>query len=410
MPLFIFGVKYTASRWLSEADATSFSKYCPKHSNIIPIKMDWNDIRKQFPVLEKYVYLNPAGGSPMSITAAEAGKRYFDEMVAEGDVPFESWLEQSDQVRFKIAELIHAAPKNIAFTLNTSSAMNHIAQIFRGKGEVLTMRDEFPSSTVPWINQGYTVRFVESIDHAYPIGWIEKHITPETKILVSSVVQYCTGFRQDMEALGDLCRRHNLIFVANATQAIGVMPIDVVKANIDCMAFSGLKWTTSGYGAGVVYLSDKILQNHKLPCAGWQSVVSPGLMDNETFHLKQEASVLEAGCPHFSSVFALGGAFDLINSIGVEKIHQRVLELNRQLQQKIIDTGLPVISFTDEKHRSGITIIKTRNAKTIKEKLLAKNIFIAARGEGIRVSVSFFNNEQDIETFIAAIIELKALF
>jgi cysteine desulfurase / selenocysteine lyase len=372
--------------------------------------MDWSEIRKQFPVLEKYVYLNPAGGSPMSLMAADAGKRYFDEMVAEGDVPFESWLERADETREKVARLIGAAPRNIAFTLNTSSAMNHLALMLKGHGEVLTMRDEFPSSTVPWINQGCTVRFIGPVKHTYPIDWIEKHITPETKILVSSVVQYCTGFRQDMEALGDLCRRHNLIFVANATQAIGVMPIDVKNENIDCMAFSGLKWTTSGYGAGVVYISDKILGTCKLPVAGWQSVESPGLMENETFQLKQEASVLEAGCTHFPSVFALGGALDLILTIGSDKIHQRVLELNRLLQQKIEGAGLPVISFKDEKHRSGITIIKTRNAKTIKEKLLAQNIFVAARGEGIRVSVSFFNNEHDIETFIAAIKDIREIF
>lgn len=372
--------------------------------------MNWNEIRKQFPVLEKYIYLNPAGGSPMSLMAAESGKRYFDEMVAEGDIPFESWLERANQTREKVARLIGAAPRNIAFTLNTSSAMNHIALLFKGHGEVLTMRDEFPSSTIPWINQGYTVRFVDPIDHAYPITKIEELITPETKILVSSVVQYCTGFRQDMAALGNLCHKYGLHLVANATQAIGVMPINVQNENIDCMAFSGLKWTTSGYGAGVVYISDKILEKYQLPFAGWQGVESPNLMNNEVFQIKQEASVLEAGCPHFPAVFALDGALELIYSMGVDKIHQRVLELNRFLQQKIIDIGLPLISFTDEKHLSGITIIKTRNAKIIKEKLLMQNIFVAARGEGIRVSVSFFNNEQDIETLITAVNDLKSLF
>lgn len=370
----------------------------------------WEDIRKQFPVLDKYIYLNPAGGSPMSKQAAEAGKRYFDEMLEEGDIPYDRWMERTGEVRKKLATLIHASPEEVGFTMNTSSSMNMIALMLKGKGDVLTMQDEFPSSTIPWINSGFKVDFVEPVNHAYPISWIEKHIQPQTKILVSSAVQYCTGFRQDLVALGQLCRKHGLTFVVNATQAIGVMPINVREAGIDFMAFSGLKWTTSGYGAGVVFINNEILNKPVFPSAGWQSVKSPNLMNNTERKFRHEASVVEAGCPHFPSVFALGGALDLILSAGPDKIHQRVLFLNKILQQRIEATGLSVIVPSEEKHRSGITIIKTGNAKAIREKLAAKNIIIAARGEGVRVSVSFFNNEEDIEAFIRAIEELKELF
>ncbi len=370
----------------------------------------WNEIRKQFPVLEKYVYLNPAGGSPMSKPAAEAGKRYFDEMLAEGDVPYDRWMARTGEVRQKLATLIHATPEEVAFTMNTSSSMNMIALMLKGKGDVLTMQDEFPSSTIPWINCGFKMDVVEPVNHAYPIRWIEKHIKPQTRILVSSAVQYCTGFRQDLAALGQLCRKHGLTFVVNATQAIGVMPLHVREAGIDFMAFSGLKWTTSGYGAGVVFIKNEILNQLEFPSAGWQSVESPNLMNNTHWELRREASVLEAGCPHFPSIFALGGALDMIISAGPDKIHQRVLFLNRLLQQRIEATGLPVIAPSEEKHRSGITIIKTGNAKAIRDKLAAKNIIVAARGEGIRVSVSFFNNEEDIEAFIQAIQDLKDMF
>lgn len=372
--------------------------------------INWQNIRKQFPVLEKYIYLNPAGGSPMSVMAAEAGKRYFDEMVAEGDVPYERWMERTEDVRGKLASLLNAGVDEIGFTANTSSAMSMIALMLKGEGEVLTMRDEFPSSTVPWINLGYNVRFVDSVNHAYPVSHIEQHITPETRILVSSAVQYCTGFRQDLEALGKLCRKHKLLLVVNATQAIGVMPVDVQKAGIDFMAFSGLKWTTSGYGAGVVFVSRKMAERYRFPLAGWQSVEHPNYMNNSEWTLRKSASVVEAGCPHFPSIFALGGALDLILNTGPKEIHDRVTGLNRLLQQKLLLQGFPVITFGDEKNRSGITIIKTANAKAIKEQLLKKNIFVAARGEGIRVSVSFFNNEADIATFLEEAVRIRKLF
>jgi len=372
--------------------------------------INWQNIRKQFPVLEKYIYLNPAGGSPMSMMAAEAGKRYFDEMVAEGDVPYERWMQRTEEVRGKLATLLNACADEIGFTVNTSSAMSMIALMLKGEGEVLTMRDEFPSSTVAWINQGYNVHFVEPVNHAYPVSHIERHITAGTRILVTSAVQYGTGFRQDLEALGKLCRKHKLLFVVNATQAIGVMPVDVQKAGIDFMAFSGLKWTTSGYGAGVIYVSRQMAERYRFPVAGWQSVEHPNEMNNAEWTLRKTASVMEAGCPHFPSVFALGGALDLILSAGTDNIHQRVTGLNRLLQQELLKKGFPVITFEDEKCISGITIIKTSNAKTIKEHLLKKNIFVAARGEGIRVSVSFFNNEADIETFLEEATRIRELF
>jgi cysteine desulfurase / selenocysteine lyase len=371
---------------------------------------NWEEIRKQFPVLKKYTYLNAAGGSPLSASAAEAGKRYFDEMLNEGDLPYTEWMQRTEETRHKLASLVNAFPSEIGFTMNTSSGMNMISHMLQYTGEVLTMRDEFPSSTIAWLNSGYQVRFVEPKDYMYPIEVIEQSIKPETKVLLTSYVQYRTGFRQDLEAVGHLCKKYNLIFVVNATQAIGVMPIDVRLAGIDFMAFSGLKWTTSGYGTGGVFIDKEMLEKYKLPFAGWQSTDSPDKMDNFDFQLRQEASAIESGCPHFPSIFALGGALDLIQSIGMSNIYQRILYLNQLIQHKIQEIGLPVISPVNDKQRSGILIIKTKNAKAITLELARKNIIVSARGEGVRISFSFFTNENDIEIFIREAARIKAMF
>ena len=371
---------------------------------------NWEEIRKQFPVLEKIIYLNPAGGSPMSLSAANEGKRYFGEMVSEGDMPYEEWMHRTEETRSKLARLINASPSEIGFTTNTSTGMNLISQMLKGVGEVLTLRDEFPSSTVSWIHNGFEVRFVEPVNCAYPVAEIEKYITPQTKIIVASYVQYRTGYRQNLLELGQLCKKHNLIYIVNATQGIGVMPIDVEAAGIDFTVFSGLKWMTSGYGAGAVYMNKKMLQTYKLPIAGWQSTENPEKMDNAEFRIRQEASAIEAGCPHFPSIFALGGALDLINTIGLPEINQRIIYLNKLLQQKAEALGFSVIAPLSDENRSGILIIRTSNAKRIKEELFAKNIFISVRGEGIRVSVSYFNNENDIEVFIKEAEKIKDHF
>jgi len=319
-------------------------------------------------------------------------------------------MKRTDETRVKLARLINASPAEIGFTTNTSTGMNLISLMLRGEGEVLTLKDEFPSSTVAWINNGFKVNFVEPVNYAYPAKEIEKYITPRIKIVVASYVQYRTGYRQDLKALGQLCKKHNLIYVVNATQGIGVMPIDVKEAGIDFMAFSGLKWMTSGYGAGAIYMSKEMLKRYKLPSAGWQSTEEPEKMDNSNFIVRQEASAIEAGCPHFPSIFALSGALDLINSIGIEQIHRRVIYLNKLLQQKAEALDFSVIAPLRDENRSGILIVRTGNAKRVKEELVARNIFISVRGEGIRVSVSYFNNEKDIELFIREAEKIRHLF
>jgi cysteine desulfurase/selenocysteine lyase len=372
--------------------------------------MNWNDVRKEFPVCEKYVYLNPAGGSPLSTSAAKEGIRFYNEMNQFGDTLYEEWMDQAACVRDKLAKFIGATPEEIAFTSNTSQGMNFVSHMLKNKGNVLTMKNEFPSSTLPWLNIGFNVVMIEPNGVYYPINKIEASINSDTRILVSSYIQYSTGFRQDLEALGNLCKKYNLIFVVNATQAMGIFPIDVEKSNIDFLVFSGLKWATAGYGAGGLFIRKKWLSKLKLPFVGWQSVVNPGLMDNQQTSLRPEASALEGGCPSFPTVFALGGAIDLFNKIGKKNVMNRVLELSGYLSGELIKYDFDVISPIDEAHRSGIVMIKTQNAPEIVRCLNEKKIIVSSRGAGIRVSVSIFNNHNDIDIFIHEAKSVQHLF
>lgn len=361
--------------------------------------VDWKKVREEFPVCKKYVYLNPAGGSPVSQSAADEGKRFYDEMLEFGDTYWEKWLERTETVRKSLADFIGADREEIGFTTNTSHGMNLVAQMLKDKGTVLTMRDEFPSTTFPWLNQKTEIKFVEPTNYGYSIEDIKKTLTPDIKILVTSYVQYCTGFRQNLETLGEFCKENNLIFVVNATQALGIFPVDVKKCNIDFLMFTGLKWATAGYGIGGLYVNKKWLDPDNFPFAGWRSVETPGKMDNLDLELKNEASVIESGCPHFPNIFALGGALKMFKNIGSENVMNRVLFLNHLIEEKLGELGIELIVQKDDKHRSGILIAKIQNPKYVVEELFKKNIIVSARGEGMRVSASIFNNEEDVAVF-----------
>ena len=372
--------------------------------------MDWNQIRALFPAAERYTYLNTAAAPPLSVVAAREGKRYYDEMAEYGDVAWESWLYQAEQIREKLAAFVNAEARSIAFTYSTSHGMNLIAGMLDRCGDVLCPADEFPSCTLPWLQQRYRVDFVSSRERGViDLDDIRKSITANTRVLVTSFVQFATGFRQDLVALGRLCEERNLTFVVDATQGMGVFPIDVVNSGIDFLVFSGYKWAQAGYGVGGLYVAPRFLSPALFPTAGWWSVRDPEAVVNDRVDLKETAAALEVGCPHFAGIFALGAALTLFEEIGKPRIEERIHELTDRLHGRLDAERLNVASPLKREQRSGITIIEMRDAPDIVKRLAERKIIVSARGKGLRVSVHIFNNFDDIDRLIAALREVASV-
>ena len=366
----------------------------------------WNKVRNEFPASKNLVYLNTAGGAPISKHAASQAREFYDELVNTGD-HWKEWLEKREQVRKKVAKFINADPDEIAFTLNTSHGMNLISQMLNnGSDEIVTMHDEFPSTTFPWLNRGYKALFVKPKNQIYTKEAIEKKIEKTTRILLTSHVQYSTGFKQDLVEIGKLCKKRGLVFIVNATQSFGAFPIDVKKAKIDFLAASGFKWIGGGYGIGILYINKKWFNKVHYPLVGWQSMEEVYPKDNRKLNIRKVASVLEVGCHPFANIFTLGGGIDIQNKIGKKRIEKRIYYLADYLADKLKENNFEIVSPLERKYRSGITIVKMENATKIVEKLKKKGIMVSARGEGLRVSVHFYNNEKDIDTFIE---ELKKI-
>ena len=364
---------------------------------------DWRKVRALFPALKKYTFVNAAGGAPLARPVAEAGAAYYKEALEHGDAYWENWLARMEASRAALARLIGAAPEEVGFTLNTSHGMSLIAGALKGRGTVLTMRDEFPSSTLPWLNAGFRLKFAEPRGGRYPVEELEKLLTPDVKVLVTSYVQYRTGFRQDLEALGRLCRRKGVAFVVNATQALGAMPVDARKAGIDFMAFSCFKWTMAGYGAAGLYVSRRWLKRVRFPEAGWRSVAVPETMDNTARAMKPAASAVEAGCVHFPCIFALGEAARMLNRLGVRNIRDRILELDAYLEKGLLELGLETATPLDPECRSGITIIKAEDPARAVAALERRGVMTAARGAGVRVSLHFYHDRSDVDRLLAGL-------
>lgn len=365
--------------------------------------IDWVEIRRQFPVTENSTYLNAAAAGPLSRATMAAATEYYQQMMDNGDIHWDRWLEKREQVRSKVAAFINAEPDEIALTTNTSSGMNVIIDALETHGEVISCDLEFPVSTLPWMNRRIPVHLVKAVDGAVAIEDIREAINVRTGIICMSHVQYSSGFRVDLEELGNAKGGHAL--VVNAAQSAGAFEIDVKRMKIDALSATGHKWMLSGYGSGFVYLSRELQEQSKPRAIGWLSVEDPYSDRNNEIHLRHDAAArTELGCPHFAGMFALGSSVDLIASVGMNNIEQRALELNRYLTTRLTESGMKVLSpLHDERARSAETLVEFDDPATVVEKLAEQKIIVTKKPQGIRVATHFFNNETDIEQLVEAL-------
>ncbi|HYJ87676.1 MAG TPA: aminotransferase class V-fold PLP-dependent enzyme [Pyrinomonadaceae bacterium] len=365
--------------------------------------INWGEIRKQFPVSDKFTYLNTAAAGPLARSTRNAATEYYDLMMADGDFHWDDWLSQREEVRRKVAAFINAEPEEIGLTTNTSSGMNVIVDALETSGEVISCDLEFPVSTLPWMNRRIPVHLVKSVDGMLEIDDLRRAMNSQTGTLSISHVQFSNGFRIDLEELGRAKGNHTL--VVNASQSAGVFEIDVKRMKIDALCATGHKWMLSGYGSGFVYLSRELLERSKPRAIGWLSVQEPYAMKNDEVHLRHDvAARAELGCPHFAGMFALGASIDFMMKAGIKEIERRSIFLNQLLTERLTEAGWAVLSpLENERMRSAETLVSAEEPANLVAKLAGQKIIVTEKPQGIRIATDFFNNEDDIEQLVGAL-------
>ena len=369
---------------------------------------DWAEIRKQFPVMNRLAYLNSAAAGPVSIAAHGAATDYYQKMMSDGDVYWNRWLAEREATRERLAKFINAERDEIAFTTNTSSGMNLIVDALEERGEVISSELEFPVTTLPWMHRRIPVHLLPAIEGQVRLELIRDAMTHKTGVIALSHVQFSNGFRIDLDELGRNKGDHTV--VVNASQSAGAFEIDVKRAQIDALCATGHKWMLAGYGSGFVYMSRSLLQRTRSRALSWLSVEDPFEMRNAEFRPRHDAAArIELGCPHFAGIFALGAAVKLIAEAGIENIQERVLNLNRKLTMRLAENNWQVLSpLTDEKSRSGETLIQVNHPADFVRGLFRRGIVVTEKPQGIRAATHFFNDESDIERLVSGLNEIRA--
>lgn len=359
--------------------------------------------RELFPHLRNgTLWMNHAAISPLNLRTKNVLEKYLLNR-SEGTIDdFPQIVEISRNTKEQVGRLINASPKRIGFVNSTSEGLNILANGIDWKsGDRILLNDiEFPANVVPFLNLkrfGVEIDFVKNVDGEILLDDIEAAITPRTRLLSISFVQFLSGFKSDLASLGRLCKARNIIFCVDAIQGVGSTPIDVMDAQIDFLACSGHKWMMGMMGIGFIYLTEMMqerLQQHNI---GWTSNRDHfGSFFNYRIDLDESARRYENGAQNNAGIAAMGESAALLNEVGIPSIHRRLLMLTDIVFDFADRNRIQIWTPREHKKRSGIVTLMLPNAQKVFDGLNEQKIVVSIREGRLRIAPHFYNTEEEI--------------
>lgn len=369
--------------------------------------------RRLFPVTKKSLYLNHAAVSPYSRRVEKAMKGFISARTFNDNVDlYPMIVDAVEGVRKNVATLIGAHPDSIAIVKNTSEGLNILAQSLPWKkgDRIILFEREFPANVYPFINLerlGVQIDFIPERQNRFFIEDVEKAITPGTRLLSVSHVEFLSGFRHDLAALGGLLREKGVIFCVDAIQSAGNTPIDVEPMKIDFMSAGGQKWLMGPKGTGFIYISPALLPRLEPVFAGWLAVNNAWDFFNYRIEWLPSARRFEGGTQNFLGCFGLRESTGLIIETGIGTIAEQIESLAGRLIEGLGERGLEVITPSSACERAGIVTFCIDDGQSVMDRLAKKNVFIALRDGKLRVSPHFYNTIGDIDRFLTFLDECR---
>ena len=399
--------------------------------------MQVREARSLFPGLLGRVFLDSGAVGLMPESAVRAVKELIDFASGmQGPDTRSVYAEMGRRRReavSSIAQLIGASPDEIALVESTTHGLNlAAASIPIRRGESVIVPDtEFPQVAVPWAKlaeeRGTRVKFVKSRNGRFTAEDMEAEMDRRTRVVCLSSVQWSSGFRVDLGAIGKLCRSKGIYLVVDAIQHVGAAGLDVRKTPVDFIACGGHKWLNAPMGCGFLYVRKALVGSLRPPSYGYQSLRephggwgrywrTPSITPDRTYRFPARARKWEVGgTANFPGAVALRTSVDLVNELGIEQVEAHIQSLVDRLLQGLDTIGAQIVSPVERRERAGIVSFRMyrepRRDWELVQNLLARKIVVSmrytSRVGGIRGSVHYFNNEQDIDTLLDALRELR---
>ncbi len=362
----------------------------------------WQKWQQEFPVAQRLTYLNHAAVAPLCRRSAEAMKWLACDALENGSLHYDKWMRCYDDFRIAAARICGATPGEIAMVKNTSEGIATVAlgRKWQPGDKIVAFREEFPANYYIWkkLEEWHGVR-VEWLSFLDPLEMVEQ-AARGAKLLAISFVQYLSGYRADLESIGDICRRHGVFFLVDAIQGLGAFPLDVRRMNIQALAADGHKWLLGPEGHGILYVQQDWQDRIEPVEFGWTTVKGYADYASRDMALRTDAGRYECGTLNTIGAFGLTASMQLLLEVGIENVAAQVQRLGDQLAAGAQARGYEVMGG-ERTAKTGAGIVSIRkpdvDSRLIFARLREAGVMCAPRQGWVRLSPHFYVSPDQIE-------------
>jgi len=368
--------------------------------NAVPL---WVRYQTNFPIREKLIYLNHAAVAPLVLPAARAMQELAEDALIYGSLHYDRWLAAYEGLRVAAARLIHADRSEIALVKNTSEGIATVAMGLDWKpgDRVVAFVEEFPANYYPWKrleNRGVEVTWLH-VDS--PLETIEQAVRG-ARLLAISFVQFLSGYRAPVHAIGEICNRNSCIYLVDAIQGLGAFPLDVEACHIDALAADGHKWLLGPEGCGILYLRRELQDRVEPVEFGWTNVARYADYASRDMTLRSDSGRYECGTLNTIGCFGLKAAIEFLLEVDVERIGPVVQGLGDRIAAGVQAKGYQVLGTRTPETGAGIVSFRQPgvDAREVVRKLTAAGISAAPRAGWVRTSPHFYIRPEEIDRMV----------
>ncbi len=389
--------------------------------------MDLTKARAEFSVVKDKTFLDAACVSVLPKRAGKAVNEFVAELVdpsARDATEHHIWMDELREAAMpQLATLLNCDRDQLAFVESTTHGLNIAAQAIPwAEGDEVVMCDlEFLQVAIPFVKlaeqAGVNPIFVTHENGIADVAAFAAAVTPKTKAIVVSSTQWTSGYRIDLTGLAELARSVNAWLVVDGIQQAGAVPFEL--DGVDFMVAGGHKWLNSPMGTGLLYLSNRVLNELEPvnwgyfalepPQGGWGNYfATPSITPDRQYNYVRTARRFEiGGTSNYPGAIALGKSQEIVNELGINVAANHIWDLGDRLIEGLGELDLQLETPFDRSRRAGIISFTTGALARDRECLnflLDRRIYVAhrytANTGGIRVSVHYFNNEDDIDQLL----------
>ena len=361
--------------------------------------------RSRFRIFQSKVYVNSCSQGALSDAVEGAAQEYVQSWHQHGS-PWDAWVERYEALRRSFASLINAAPEEVAIVTSASSGISSVASALdiQKRKRIVLGEFEFPTMGHVWLAQrprGLDVQFVESQGNAIPLANYQRAIDANTLLVGLTRVCFLNGFRSDVPGVVAAARQHGALVMLDDFQDSGTRPIDVKALGVDFYVTGTLKYLLGPPGVAFLYVRKELIENLSPTISGWFAQENPFAFDPKLFAPARSARRFESGSPAVPNAYLALAGVELLRTIGLDNVAERVGLLARAMIEGALGLGLTVKTPADSV--GPLVVIQTKNAEGLVKKLAQDGIVASSRRDGLRVSFHAYNTLDDVRAVLGAL-------